>query len=213
MNTTHAKLSLLAGLALVSALAMTPAAAPAQNIGLYQLAPSGVVELPSATTNVFVTYVTTNGVWNGAVATNTYGFITGGPNLLTNGLTLPVSDFDNVGLSFGFLPWAGDTNAPVGVQVFRSYDFGRTFEAGPGFSFTNGPTAAGLAQYTLCTNLAMQGVTTLGFNFINAAAAGVVSNLTGTANMKAPKMQMVPAGIYTGPATPTPVITSTNWVP
>ena len=218
---------ILAGLLAIAA--ALPVAA--QNIGLYTLVPTGVVALYGGSTNVFLTYVQTNWVgsnpatnaWNGVIITNTFGYLSG-PTWTTNQvtvgtnvtgsaapLTASVSSFDNAGFSLQFSPIGGSTN-PIGCQIFRSYNFGASYETNAGWTFTN--TAANLTTYTVATNLPMQGVTTLGFNFyaISAVGAGVASNLTATVNLKAPTQQYVQAGIYSAPTTPTPIITSTNWV-
>ena len=211
--------NLIRACVLAAAVAL-PAVAPAQNIGLYNIVRPGVVELAGSSTNVFYSYVQTNwvgsvpptNVWNGTIITNTFGTITNGPNFLTNALTQAVSDFDNGGFTLSFLPFSGVGTNPIGVQIFNSYDFGRTFY--PSLTFTN--IAPGTAPYYALTNLPLQGVTTLGFNFVNigaaAGAAGSASNFICSLNLKSPKQQFQQAGIYTGPTTPTPSITSTNWV-
>jgi len=199
----------------LAALALAALPSPGQNIGLYTFPPftgAGSVVQQAQTTNTFISYTFTNGVWNGVTTTNSYQTITGGPGSYTNALTQSVLAYDNVGLTYFYQAGFADTNAPIGIQIYRSYNYGVTFEPNPWQVWTN-PAATAAAQFTYATNLAAQGVTTLGFNFINLATNGYSSNELFAANLKAPTAQYVQAGIYNGPTTPTPSATSTNWVP
>ena len=176
----------------------------AQTIGVYVPGPlgGGTIVLPQFTTNTFYVYSLTNGVQNGTITTNTtYAAVpTGG---YTN-LSVNVAGCDNVGFTGQWTETTVNTNLAVGVKIYRSFNYGVTYETTPGFELTNIVLAANApATYTICTNLYVPGVTTLGLavynnSVTNATTVGYVTNVTINFNIKGNTVQTIPAGISIG---------------
>jgi hypothetical protein len=174
----------------------------AQTIGVYAPGPfaGGTVVIPQFTTNTFYVYSLTNGVQNGTITTNTYSAVPTGGN--TN-LTVNVAGYENVGITLQFTESAYNTNSPVGLVVYRSGNYGVTFETTPYQSFTNILLAASAPYtYTLFTNVPCYGASTLGFSFINipnpSGVVGYVTNALLNVTLKGNTVQTVPAGISIG---------------
>ena len=185
--------------------------ASAQNNGLYSPAniwAGGNVSLPAASTNLFWTYALTNGVQNGVITTNnSYGNVTDGS---TSNLTLNVSEYDYVGITYVVTSDASSTNAPVGLAVYTSNDYGKTFASSPSFSWTNSIAAPGGTSQKYTTNTwDIHGVSTLGFKFYNLAAAGQATNYI-SVNLKSSRMSVQPAGLNQG-TSPGKPISVPNW--
>ncbi len=185
--------------------------ASAQNNGLYSPAnifAGGNVTLPAASTNLFWVYQLTNGVQNGVVVTNnSFG------NLADNSssnLTLNVSEYDYAGLTYVVTSDASSTNAAVGVAVYTSNDYGKTFSASPAFSWTNSIAAPGGTSQKYMTNaFDIHGVSTLGFKFYNLATAGQATNYL-SVNLKSARISVQPAGINQGTSPGKPIAVP-NW--
>lgn len=183
----------------------------AQNNGLYSPAnifAGGNVSLPAASTNLFWTYALTNGVQNGVITTNnSFGNLA---DSSSSNLTLNVSEYDYAGLTYVVTSDASSTNAPVGVAVFTSNDYGKTFAAAPSFSWTNSIAAPGGTSQKYTTNSwDIHGVSTLGFKFYNLATAGQATNYL-SVNLKSARISVQPAGINNG-VTPGKPITVPNF--
>lgn len=182
-------------LAVAALTCLALADAQAQNNGLYApLGNGGIMVLPGQSTNVILTYATTNGVPTGVITTNIFGI----PSTTSN-LTMAVSEYDYNGVTVSWLGNTGSTNGVIGVQIFRSYNNGASFDPSPAFTLTNIPAAtAGATAVLIATNLDVHSVTTLAFNVLNTApnatpSFGWVSNFVFTVNLKAPSVKIQPA--------------------
>lgn len=183
--------------------------ATAQIPGAYTVAPfsANSVVVPAMSTNTFWTYTITNGVQQGGSNAVTYGL----PGTSTN-LALNVAGYDNVGLTLKFSGTVDTTNTAIGARIYRSYNYGKTYETTPGFVLTNITTAAGApATYTVVTNLAIPGVSTLGFVFVNTTAVGAITNTDFSINLKSPIVQTLQV-IGGGAPVGTPIVVPFwNW--
>jgi len=152
--------------------------ASAQPAGLYPIFNGGTTVIPALSTNV---------VRPSLLVTNTYGL----PGTSTN-LILNVNQAEEVGFSFGFVGLAATTNAAVAIDVYRSYDFGVTYEATAGITFQNSPVAPGATTYFTNGVFLVPGVTTLAFVPRNLTI-GLATNVYLSLNLKAPKVLSVPS--------------------
>ena len=139
---------------------------------------SNTVILSAGTTNVIIPVSGTTNTYNapaaGAIASN------------TNLLTVPVSQFDYVGLTWAFTGTATSTNS---LLIFKSFDGGATYEKTASFQYTGiAPGAAGLI-----TNAALDvhGVTTLGFE-LRSPGTTAPTNVLLELNNKSPRVGTSP---------------------
>ncbi|MGO9586302.1 MAG: hypothetical protein ACLP2Y_08910 [Limisphaerales bacterium] len=151
--------------------------ASAQPALVYPLLNGGTTVIPAMSTNT----VYFNGATNFA---NQAGVVT---NLLMN-----VSEFDEAALTLSETATAGATNAPAGLRVYRSYDFGNVYETNPGFTFSTTPAAPGGNTFYTNAPLDLHGITTLEFVPFNATG-GAFTNVLLEINLKSPKFGAVPA--------------------
>ena len=155
--------------------------ARAQQSGLQPaLLAGGTASQAAQTTNQMVT----------AGMTNQAGSLTS-DTITTTNISINVADYDNVGLTFQETGTTQSTNGIYGLRVYRSYNKGVTYEANPGWSFTNMTAAPGAQTFTVVTNLYIPSVTTLAFSFENGNTniLGFETNILLQINCKDPRVK------------------------
>lgn len=153
-----------------------------QSTILYSIVPYGTNSwIPPLSTNIVVIGGRTNS-WN---TTPTYGRST---NLIQD-----VKNFDEIGFTEQIQPTVGMSNAPVGVQVFLSYDDGNIWGNAPFVSYTNiftaAQCAAGTPWVTNCV-LNVPGASKIAFVIINNSG-GVATNYVLEIKPKAPRYDVI----------------------
>jgi len=133
--------------------------------GVYPLLPGGTTVIPALSTNTDVTYVTngaslviTTNVWNGPKGGN----IAANTNLLT----VPCSQYPNVGCTFSFTGQALSTNS---LSIYASYDNGETFGAIP--IYQTPAIVPGAASFITNFNLSVPSVSELAFVITGTGSA------------------------------------------
>ena len=176
--------------------------AAAQNIGLYyppEGAGTGTV-IPALSTNLVWQFALSNGIPTSVVTTNQFGL----PTTSTNSAQ-SVQDYDYCGFT-----WSYATGSNATVQLYKSFNFGASYELTPTFSYNfPGTNATG---FTTNAILDIHGVTTLAVVMMNPGNLNISNNLINF-NLKAARVQIQQAGLQPSTAGPVPSITSTNWTP
>ena len=157
-------------------LVMSTIATHAQVAKVYPFLLGGTETVFGSATNQFVV----------AGVTNQFGSPTAATITLSN-MVMPVYEFDNFGVTWGFTWPVGSTNAPVNLKMFKSYDNAQTFEASPSYTWAITPNAAGApGTWITNANLSATNATHVAFTVENAAS-GHISNLILRVNLKSVK--------------------------
>jgi hypothetical protein len=150
----------------------------AQKAQVYTYLSGGNTIIPTLATNQFVV----SGI------TNQFGSPTSYFPTASN-MVATVAEYNDVGLTWGFVAPVGSTNATVNLKIYKSFDNGVSYESTPSFSYAITPTAINAAAGTvLGTNLdlSVPGVSHLAFSLDNNTA-GYVTNVVLKLNDKSPK--------------------------